>query len=277
MRCDHCQRPIEKEYVHYEKGRYHRECFQKYVAPRCSLCGKIIEGKLLRDYWGNIYHPDHTGKRTQCDYCSRFISEGLTGGGVRYADGRRICGLCHKTAIQDEKKGKAILKAIAERLERYGIEIPHERCGFHLVDRDRLARISRQSRNRTEETGYTHYQGTMIDSKISSLKIDVYILSGLPKMHLVATAAHEIMHVWQYLNAPLENDRALCEGSCNYASYLILKEYQDGHAAYLIDSLFKSKNRLYGEGFRRIRRYVERRGLESWLAHLRRSPRFPRL
>lgn len=287
-RCAFCNEPIEREYVQYEKRSYHRECFQNHVAPKCSLCGKIIEGKLLRDYWGNLYHPQHSGRETQCEYCRRFISQKATGGGITHADGRRICGLCLKTAIGDEGLGKNLLQDVARRLGRHGITVDLSKCGFYLVDRNRLSRISKQPKNRVEETGFTHYQltvrSTRVNNRLSSVKIDVYILTDLPEMHFISTAAHEIMHVWQYLNAPLENDKALCEGSCNYAAYLVLQEHHDerkrndsDRARYLIDSLFKSRNRYYGQGFRHIDRYVEKRGIQRWLSHLKRSTRLPRM
>ncbi len=283
-RCDFCHRPIEQDYVQYEKRSYHRECFQNHVAPKCSLCGKTVEGKLLKDYWGNIYHPQHSGRETQCDYCGRFISQRLTGGGITHADGRRICGLCLKTAVGDEGRGKNLLQEVARRLGRHGLTGALNKCRFYLVDRNKLSRISKQPKNSVEETGFTHYQSTMVNNRLSSVKIDIYILTDLPEMHFISTAAHEIMHVWQYLNAPLENDKALCEGSCNYAAYLVLKEHRDerkrnhsDRALYLIDSLFKSRNRYYGQGFRRIHRYVEKRGIQRWLSHLKRSTRMPRM
>lgn len=286
-RCDFCHRPIEQEYVQYEKRSYHRECFQDHVAPKCSLCGKIIEGKLLRDYWGNLYHSQHSGRETQCDYCRRFLSQTLTEGGIKHADGRRICGLCLKTVVGDEVRGKTLLQEVARRLGRHGITVSLKKCGFYLVDRDKLSRISKQPKNRADETGFTYYQSTVrstrVNNRLSSVKIDIYILTDLPEMHFISTAAHEIMHVWQYLNAPLENDKALCEGSCNYAAFLVLDEHRDDRernqydrARYLIDSLFKSRNRYYGQGFRRIHRYVEKRGIPRWLSYMKKSTRLPR-
>jgi hypothetical protein len=183
-----------------------------------------------------------------------------------------------KTAVKDERRAGELLQQVARDLGHYGIVVDLSGCGFSLVDRDRLSRISRQPRNRIEETGFTHYQSIIQagNKSHSSVKIDIYILAAMPEMHFISTGAHEIMHVWQYLNAPLENDKALCEGSCNYASYLILKEHRDERARFLIESLFESKNRYYGQGFRHIHRYVERRGTQSWLSHLQRSSHLPK-
>ncbi len=291
-RCDFCQKPIEGECVQYERRVYHRDCFQNHVAPRCALCGGVIEGKLLKDFWGNSYHPRHENREAQCDYCKRFISSSLTGGGKTLKDGRRICNLCLRSVVQDGRQARELLQQVARDLHRHGIFVDLSRCGFSLIDRERLSRISGQQRNRIEETGFTHYQSVkrlvtksvtrgmssdvVVDKRHSSVKIDIYVLTVMPEMHFISTAAHEIMHVWQYLNAPLENDKALCEGSCNYASYLILREYCDETARFLIESFFKSKNRYYGQGFRHIHRYVERHGIKSWLSHLRKSSHLPR-
>jgi hypothetical protein len=55
--------------------------------------------------------------------------------------------------------------------------------------------------------------------------IKVYILHGMPRIDAIATLAHELTHVWQSVHGRLENDPAFAEGSCNYASYLVLGQY----------------------------------------------------
>ncbi len=276
--CAACGTPIAGGSYAKDGGRYYDpDCYRQRVAVRCTLCGEIIQGRFLKDYWGNIYHEGHKDRASRCDYCSRFISEKTTGGGTRYRDGRHICGLCRPAAVQDTKEARELLGDARKRLERYGIAIDRFDPGFHLIDRGKLKRVSRLSRPPdSEETGFTHFRSRSLGGRIVSFELNIYILLGLPRGHFIEAAAHELMHVWQYLNAPPKNDRALCEGSCNYAAYLVLQELSGAESKYLVHNLFGSKDRFYGEGFRRVARLVEKRGTKYWLSRLRANRRFPR-
>ena len=91
FRCFHCDKRIDGPYTEYKGKNFHNDCFRDNVALRCDLCGGIIQGEYIIDYWGSAYHLRHEKESPMCDSCSRFISPELTKGGVRYDDGRYIC------------------------------------------------------------------------------------------------------------------------------------------------------------------------------------------
>ena len=111
------------------------------------------------------------------------------------------------------------------------------------------------------------------DTKDEKLKetYKIYILRDMPTFHFIATAAHELMHVWQRLNGSDRNRLITVEGSCNYASYLVLSTYEDKRAKYIIESLKQDDNPIYGDGFRLIKEFVEKNELPAWLNALRRG------
>lgn len=184
------------------------------------------------------------------------------------------------------------------RLERLGIKVGGKIANIYLLDRYKLdaqksgatgpgrgggrRRIGGRKKNGgsglqglfgkkqiSEQSGFTKLQKKVVNGKLSSFTMDIFILEGLPKTHFIATAAHELMHVWQHLFAVPENDLALREGSCNYAAYLVLRELKTPMAEYIINSYFENKDKIYGRGFLSVVSLVKRAGLKGWLDYLR--------
>ena len=82
LKCDFCHKPIgnNKHYVKLKKDIYHKNCYKEHIALKCALCKLPIQGKFLKDYWGNSYHIGHLNKVPKCNYCGRFINKELTDG-----------------------------------------------------------------------------------------------------------------------------------------------------------------------------------------------------
>ncbi len=242
----------------------------------CSICGKIIDGKYIRDYWNNVYHAEHVKESPECFYCGRLLAKKITGGGKKYPDGRVICAHCLKHAITGEKQAFPLLKEARSRLMKHGIVLKGEFAQVYLLDRKHLAKVSGRREAQSEEAGFTKLRKKIVNGKLASFSMEIYILKGLPKVYFIATAAHELMHIWQHLYAVPENDRALREGSCNYAAYLVLAElarepsFTDA-ANYVIKTIFETKDKIYGKGFIRVYEMVKKRGVEGWLQYLRRN------
>ena len=92
--------------------------------------------------------------------------------------------------------------------------------------------------------------------------------SGLPRFDFTGALAHELMHVWLFSNAPTDIDPAFREGSCNYAAYLALQKYSDKEALFVIDRMLQDPDPIYGDGFRRVKEFVEEKGIRYWLHYL---------
>jgi hypothetical protein len=273
--CGHCKLPIGSgSYVIHEKEKYHPHCYEEHVALRCALGDGIIDGKYLRDHWGNVYHLSHERDADQCDYCQRFISGALTGGGYEYDDGRIICGLCARSAVNDVDKGEKLMAEVARHLRRIGLTVDLESIRLRLVGLERMRRLAAASSH--DLKGYTHYIRYSSSTEGESDSIStVYILHGMPRVDAIATLAHELTHVWQLTEGRKENDDALCEGSSNYAGYLVLKEYPGPETEFLIKKMVENRDPVYGEGFRRVKRFAEERTVEEWIRLLRSRERLP--
>ncbi len=271
-RCAYCGDPIEGEYVIYNGKEYHKFCYEFKVALRCALCGEIIQGEYLVDYWGNHYHSEHAKDHHQCEYCGRFISEAVTGGGVEYSDGRHICNICMKSTVGNSRDAIKLLEEVRNKLAIEGIYVT-DRINLLLVDKNELRKMAGDLM--ADPAGYTKYEWKSLLSATISSKANIYVLDGLPRIEFIATAAHEMMHVWQYANGKKNNEYALCEGSCNYATYLVLQHYPDEETGYKLDNMENDPHEYYGDGYRRVRKLVADKGVDFWLEYLKKEKDFP--
>jgi len=273
-RCAYCGGPITGDYLEQDGRAYHRSCWEKHVALRCSVCGGILNGTFLRDSWGNAYHASHRSQVPECEYCGRLISEALTHGGVRYPDGRNVCNLCRRSAVEGAGEGRKILAEAASRIAASSIAVDVSEIRLRLIDSGRMAEISGDSSR--SRTGYTRYETiTTIGGRSTSETVTVHVLAGMPRVEALATMAHELTHVWMLRAGRLDTSPALAEGSCNYAALTALAGVPGEDAAHVAARMRKSKDPIYGEGMRRVARYVDRNGTTAWLQLVRTRNDFP--
>jgi hypothetical protein len=123
--------------------------------------------------------------------------------------------------------------------------------------------------------GLTRYEYTRYLGLFENREYTIYILTGLPRLHFISAAAHELMHVWLFLNTRQKTEEQLVEGSCNYAAILVLRQYDDEMAGYVVKQMDDEPDVIYGEGFRRVKKMADNRGVEYWLQHLRLDSEFP--
>jgi hypothetical protein len=267
-KCAYCGKPVGSEWTEFEGKQYHRECYRDHVALRCSLCGEVIEGKYLVDQWGNAYHESHRNE-PRCIYCGRLLAP-ATNGGETYSDGRTICGLCSKDAVKSDVEARKIMNEVRKMLAEDGIIIDRDDLPLKLVDAGRLARTMGQARSNFEYDGCTYFEKqTMLYGLFSNRKFDIYILYGLPRTKYYAAVAHELMHVWLGLNAPMHQNQAMVEGSCNYAASLALTRLGTDESGRLLGNMIQSRDPEYGEGYRQVIAQVKSRGLDGWLEYLK--------
>jgi hypothetical protein len=159
------------------------------------------------------------------------------------------------------------MDTVLNTLRIHGIKIEHE-FKLHLLDQSEMSRAN--PADGLEALGYTGLEKrSAVFGLVNTSTIDVYVLSGMPRTFLVGVLAHEIMHVWLFTNAPLENDPVLNEGSCEYASYLALRNRPGRMTQFYLERQMESDDPVYGEGYRKVSGYVANVGVEGWLGYLR--------
>lgn len=234
---------------------------------KCSYCGKLITGKYFTDYRGMSFCAEHLRTVPQCDYCGRLIGRHSSRGGTTYADGRRICGICLTTAVTDNDRGFSLLNEVRNKLMLDGIEIKPFQPQFALINRSKLKELDHSG---GEKQGFAVFKReTTREGTILNFKMQIFILNGLPENSFISTAAHELMHIWFYSHNITDITPMLAEGSCNMASYLVLRRQKTPDAEFLIKNMFNSKDKIYGTGFRRVQKLADRRGISGWLEYAR--------
>ncbi|MFZ1683558.1 MAG: protein DA1 [Candidatus Zixiibacteriota bacterium] len=267
-RCAYCNGPILDSFKIWEGKNYHDSCYFDHAALRCALCGDTIQGKYLEDDWGNSYHSRHNGVAPKCDYCNRFLPLDGTGLGTVYEDGQTLCGECRKTAVERTEDAIALMYALKDSLAAVGIDIDRDKLPLKLVDKHKMAEISHGEHPRT--FGYTIFEKTSrVYGLVTTKKFQVYALKGMPLIYLKVALAHELMHVWLGLNAPMYQDDAMVEGSCNYAAYLLLQRWSGDEVGRQAKSMMNDSDPKYGQGFRKIMAYAQSVGTFAWLEYLK--------
>jgi hypothetical protein len=263
--CSYCMQPIKSQYTTYRSQNYHNDCFRDHIARRCVLCNDVIKGRYLVDYWGNAYHLRHEKEVSRCDFCDRLITPELAEGGVNFSDGRSLCAICHASAIKKIGHARALENRVSSQLRRIGMDFDDVDLELHLIGIDQMQRIANFRSH--DLRGFTDYhEEKNLFGRTRHRQIDVYLLYGMPKVEMIGTLAHELTHVWQFLSGRLRSDPALSEGSCNFAAYWVLRQTVPGEEAdYIIESMLRDEDEVYGEGFRRVKKYVEENGISNWL------------
>jgi len=274
--CAFCMNPIrDKTYTSSKGKNYHSNCYEEFIVLRCTLCRERIEGDYFSDYWGGSYHPSHKSDSPSCDFCGWILRMPLEGSAVEYSDGRYLCGSCHASAVTTVKEVKTLASEVSEQLRSIGIDVDVDAVSFHMVGAEEMRQLNRHSKHKLE--GLTTYLEVVeAPGRTIYEEIDVYVLYGIPRVQMIATLAHELTHVWQLIYGRLIIYRTLSEGSCQYASYLVLKEIPGGESEYIIHTLTETYDRTYGDGFPRVKRYADENGISSWLTLLKNNDPLPK-
>ncbi|MNX86786.1 LIM domain protein [compost metagenome] len=276
-RCGVCQQPLIGRYIKQDGKAYHEACFQTSIAEKCDVCGTGLTGKYFVDPWGNKYHAAHQRQVPNCDYCGRIISQRTSGGGSTYQDGRSVCAGCYGVQISGDRAAQPLIEGVRERLRGWGLDVPAEAAPVILVDRNTLRNLLRRTGHPggPNVNGFTSVLTEKQGNRITKREMAVYILHGMPREVFEGTVAHELTHVWINLNNGRSLDSAFEEGSCNYFKYLLHAESQGEMAEYAIKLMQQDQDPAYGAGFRRVKRLVDKRGLDYLITLLARSTGFP--
>jgi DNA-directed RNA polymerase subunit N (RpoN/RPB10) len=264
--CDHCKKPIGVARYYEDRGRrYHPLCYTELVAIRCFVCGKAIDEDYYVDYWGNSYHRGH-GKLPHCDFCDRLITGNFALDMVEYPDGRRLCGICSATAVTEADTARVLLAAVAVHMRDFGVVVETADIEVLLLAQDTLDTLVP---GRKACQGFTEFTSASRSGGGKTLQsINVYLLYGMPKGQMIYAAAHELMHVWLCSNDRCQLNEQVEEGSCSYASSLVLKNYPGKTSDFILAGMFADEDPVYGEGYRRVKQYVEANGIQTWLKEL---------
>lgn len=212
------------------------------------------EGKKIAEYVQATFKPGKPDAR-YCDFCGAEIY------GVEYetlADGRDRCLNCGRTAIKTEKEFREIFEDVKRNMESfYGIKI-NAGIKVKMVN----------SRTLHKKLGETFVPTSDYDGRILGVAIEdrngftIMVENGSPRLASMLTMAHELTHIWQYINW---NRKAIIK---KYGRKMRLEIYEgmakwvEIQYAYLINEpavakreeiITSARSDEYGRGFLRYR------------------------
>ena len=283
-RCGVCQRPIAGKFFKHEGQTIHEACYLKHVAEKCAICDGGLSGRIMLDAWGHKFHESHLRQFPPCDSCGRCTAPEIGGGGAHLGDGRISCTGCLATAVRRESDAKTRYDAIRRQMATWGIVVA-EQIPLKLVGRKELAaRLSKVGHPMRKGTyGFTHMEthyevdGSRLlpRHEITDQNACIFILHSLPAELFDGAVAHEIGHAWAFLSGCPRHQPQLAEGSCNYFRWRLHEERGTPEALAHMKTMLEDRDPAYGQGFRRVKKYVERNGFAALLELLRRSSDFP--
>lgn len=141
--------------------------------------------------------PKKTGGKF-CDFCGKELT------GTEYeilSDGRERCMQCGRTAVKTEEEFREIYTSVVHDLETFfgaRITVPVK---VEMVNARKLHR--RLGRSFVPTGGF---DGRILGVAIKNGKgYSILVENGAPRMQSAMTMAHELIHIWQYLNWDKKN------------------------------------------------------------------------
>jgi len=270
--CDFCKKVLKSSYVSYDGKKYHEECYRSSVEKKCSVCKEGLSGYITADIYGNEFHSAHEKEYPKCDACTRLTAPEITGGGIRYSDGRTVCKLCHPNAVFADAMFNSLYKKVLEGLSSSGFSINTENVSVKGVDKNTLKSKAAKSfaenlRGFCDTKIKSEYRNDKLVKETASFTI--YVLNGLPPVYTESIIAHELMHVWFHQHGLNGLDALTTEGSCNYLSWSYLSRSPDHEAPMVMKMLESDTDPVYGGGFRRIKQNFSSKPLKGLFGYLK--------
>ena len=186
-----------------------------------------------------------------CDFCGVELT------GTEYeilSDGRDRCITCSRTAVKTEEEFRAIYQTVVQNLEIfYGAKI----SASVRVEMVNAQKLHRRLGKRFVPTGKS--DGRVLGVAIRDKKgYTILVENGAPRMQSTMTIAHELIHIWQYLNWDSKAILKLYGKAQEIEIYEGMAKWGEIQYAYLIgeralgkreELLTRMRDDEYGRGF----------------------------
>jgi len=238
------------------------EKFNLFKPVRCVICGQyIIIGRYALDSWNQAAHDFH--KISFCFSCGRIIVKN----GLVLPDSRQLCEICQPSVVKTPQQIEWVEKKVRAILSSVGIRDIPKNVQIEIIDPYQFMRIKGNNRIDLNQHGMATYN-KISRNGVTKTEHKVYILDHLPKVAFAGILAHELLHVWQN-DKGITPPNDICEGFCDLGSYAVYSVINNPTALHFIEQLDKSDNPVYGEGFRKVKRYLDQKGWQAVIVKIK--------
>lgn len=215
--------------------------------------GELNRARLGKDRAENIRNAEKSKNNNQmfCSYCGKEIA------GVefyRLPDGRLRCTSCSSTVIKTKAEIEEIFNRIVSNLDNFfgaTIDVP---ISIEVVDELKLKKkVGVPIGTRDDQSMLI--LGVAINKK---KKYSIILENGAPRISLIATFAHELTHIWQYINWDNKKEFKQCpkgkrlivyEGMAKWAEIQYLYLIGETNVAQREELITRNRQDEYGQGF----------------------------
>jgi hypothetical protein len=136
----------------------------------------------------------------ECSCCRRPICPQITGGGSMTADGRSICNLCRKTAVNRLNQAWPAFVKVQRYLFHLGLDLINTSLSLELVDHNKLLSLPSHPQGASSLTGMLADVFMPVTGKSAAEPGEkIQILNGLPWELFTAISACELGHAWLHM------------------------------------------------------------------------------
>jgi hypothetical protein len=239
------------------------ETLSRFMPVNCVVCGQIIIGSYTFDSWNQAAHDFH--KVSLCFSCGRIIAKN----GLVLADSRQLCEHCQPSVVKTVQQIEWVEKKVRAILSKAGFDDIPQNVPIEIVDYFKLMKIQGNKARDLNQRGLAISNQTICNG-IKNTEHKVYILDYLPKIEFAGVFAHEMLHVWQNdkgIRPPID----ICEGFCNLGSYAVFSDINNPAAIIYIEKMDKNPDPIYGEGYRKVKRHLDKNGWQSVIGKIKNS------
>jgi|GEM_PF-2651047 len=201
---------------------------------KCDYCSAVIRGGKYYsiDMWGQKYHTHHHYSIQEvCSCCQCILMPGKAY--LNIGGGYKICTYCKKEAILNKIQFQKCINGVLEFYEMGKLNLPLQRIKYELFDVTDLP---------------SGVRGQVV---FNGIEYRVQMMKGLSKTVFCGILVHEIMHI-VLLEGGYNFSLQETEGLCELASFFAYQFMRNHVAIEWIERMNKSRDPIYGEGFREM-------------------------
>ena len=177
-------------------------------------------------------------KQMYCSYCGGEIA------GVefyRLPDGRMRCTTCSSTVVKTKAEVEELCQRVIANMDNFfgaTIDVP---VSIEVVNERKLKKKV-GARLGTKDSQSMLILGVAINKK---KKYSIILENGAPRISLIATFAHELTHIWQYINWDNKKNFKKCPKSKRLLIYEGMAKWAEIQYLYLIGETNVAKREEY--------------------------------
>lgn len=247
----------ERYYLKYGEGKRTESLDLKGTMDFLSAIGfdggELAHARHRKDQ-SKVFENAQQHKKNQmyCSYCGAEIS------GVEYYrlhDGRLRCNTCSRSIVEDKEEIIDICKRVMVNLDQFFGASISAAVSIEVMEERKLKRkLGVPLGTRDEQSCLI--LGVAINKKG---KYSIYLENSAPRIALIATFAHELTHIWQYVNWDNNKKMRKCPPSKRLVVYEGMAKWVEIQYLYLVgettvakreEYITRMRNDEYGIGFR---------------------------